>query len=146
MTCQVDFYLLDTPQVADKSRLACRLAAKAFSNRVTVFMQVDSEPQAQQLDKLLWTYAQNSFVPHALSPVADGQLHRFPVLIGTRGAPEYGRDMLISLCAAVPENFADYARVAELVCTDPEDKSVARQRFQFYRQRGLEPQTHNIAT
>ncbi|MDD9822463.1 MAG: DNA polymerase III subunit chi [Gammaproteobacteria bacterium] len=141
---QVDFYILAQSDFAEKHRYACRIANKAFGQGMTVFIATEDAAQSAALDKLLWTFAQNSFVPHA---VGDGEAKdraRYPVQIGAGDAP-HPFDLLISLRRDAPHDYAQFARVAELIIDDADDKTAGRARFRFYREQGIAPNTHNIS-
>ena len=145
MTAQVDFYVLAGAAQDDKDRYACRIAGLAHSRGLTVYMQTDEPAHAATLDKTLWTFAQNSFVPHA---IYDGNAHdpaRYPVQIGCADAPDNCRDVLISLKNEAPTNYAHFTRVVELILNDDADKKSGRERFRFYREQGVEPNTHTVA-
>jgi len=185
MTAQVDFYVLSQTDTAAKHTYACRIANKAFGQGMTVFIATEDAAQSQMLDKLLWTFAQNSFVPHVvcddfsrhprsprlterggdesgggdgdgdgdphprhprslLSGGGDKTLARYPVQIGAGAAP-HTFDLLISLRAQAPADYANFARVAELIIDDDDDKTAGRARFKFYREQGITPNTHNIS-
>ena len=147
MAAQVDFYILPHSEAAEKHRYACRIANKAFGQGMTVFIATEDAAQSAALDKLLWTFAQNSFVPHA---VCDGEAKdraRYPVQIGAGDAPHGPNafDLLISLRRDAPHDYAQFARVAELIIDDADDKTAGRARFRFYREQGIAPNTHNIS-
>jgi DNA polymerase-3 subunit chi len=78
---RIDFYVLPDHQEKGRSLLACRLADKAYSLGHTVYLFASSEARAAALDDLLWTFRQDSFIPHERYPLigAEGS----PVLIGT---------------------------------------------------------------
>jgi len=144
---QVDFYILAQSDFAEKHRYACRIANKAFGQGMTVFIATEDAAQSAALDKLLWTFAQNSFVPHA---VCDGEAKdraRYPVQIGAGDAPHGPNafDLLISLRRDAPHDYAQFARVAELIIDNADDKTAGRARFRFYREQGIAPNTHNIS-
>lgn len=65
---RVDFYVLAGPKPAARLRFACRLAEKAYRLDHRVHLQTGSAAEAEQLDELLWTFRQGSFVPHELAP------------------------------------------------------------------------------
>ena len=147
MTVRVDFYVLDRAEVAAKYNYACRIANKAFGSGLKVYMQTDDPEQSRLLDKMLWTFSQSSFVPHAICDGSDGQAHdseRYPVQIGCDGAPDECVDLLISLKQEAPADYAKFGRVAELILDEAADKSSGRRRFRFYREQGVEPQTHKV--
>jgi len=139
---KVDFYLLG--QDGDSREIfACRLIDKAWRLGHRVYLLVPDEPAAVELDDLLWTFSQGSFVPHAVyRQPADAEAH--PVLIGNSEPPEACHDVLVSLAADVPPWFSRFTRVAEVVAADDEQKSRARDRFRYYRERGYPLETHNL--
>jgi DNA polymerase-3 subunit chi len=129
---------------ADSRELfACRLAEKAWRLGHRVYVLTPDAPAALELDELLWTFSQGSFVPHAVyrSP-ADAETN--PVLIGHAEPPAECQDVLVSLAPEVPPWFSRFARVAELVAHDEAAKARARERFRFYRERGYPLETHNL--
>lgn len=140
---QVDFYILPHTEVTEKHRYACRIANKAFGQGMTVFIATEDAEQSAALDKLLWTFAQNSFVPHTVCG-DDKDLARYPVQIGDGTAPHVF-DFLISLRRDAPRDCAKFSRVAELIIDDADDKAAGRARFRFYREQGVSPNTHNIS-
>ena len=140
---KVDFYLLSTAGAESRERTACRLAEKAWRLGHRVYLLVPDQTTALEMDELLWTFSQGSFVPHAvLTDNADADTH--PVLIGHAEPPAALNDVLVSLAREVPPWFSRFARVAELVGAADDDKARARERFRFYRERGYPLDTHNL--
>jgi DNA polymerase-3 subunit chi len=139
---RVDFYLLNDPGDRARDLAVCRLTQKAFGLGHRVYILSGDPSTAGRLDELLWTFSPGSFVPHELHSGSDPAT-ACPVLIGP--APPAGfDDVLISLAREVPECFHQFSRVAEVVEGDETAKAGARDRFRFYRDRGCEPQTHNL--
>ncbi|MDH4134537.1 MAG: DNA polymerase III subunit chi [Gammaproteobacteria bacterium] len=142
---KVDFYLLgDDAQAGHgvRERLACRLVEKAFRLGHRVYLLAPDKPSAVELDDLLWTFSQGSFVPHALWDGADPNSH--PVWVGHEEPPAELNDVLVSLSPAVPGWFSRFARVAEPVGADETGKAEARERYRYYRERGVPLDTHNL--
>jgi len=139
---KVDFYLLDGG-TDSRERFACRLTEKAWRLGHRVYLLAPDKPVAHELDELLWTFSQGSFVPHAVC-ANDGDVDVHPVLIGHAEPPAALHDVLISLAPEVPSWFSRFARVAELVGTTEEDKARGRERFRFYRERGYPLEAHNL--
>ncbi len=142
MTERVDFYVL--PEAGERARqlLACRLTEKAYTLGHRVYIHVADAALAQQLDELLWTFRQHSFVPHARYPTEAGETA--PVLIGTDAEPDCPADVLINLAEQVPAGHARFQRIAELVDQQPAVLEASRARFRFYREQGLEPHSHKL--
>ena len=146
MTVQVDFYVLAGADAAAKHHYACRIANKAYGRGLKVYLRTDDPAHSRLLDKMLWVFSQGSFVPHAVCDDArPNDIARYPVLIGHGDAPQECVDLLISLRREVPADYARFARVAELITDQAADKSSGRERFRFYREHGIEPQTHKVS-
>jgi len=140
---RVDFYLLDHATEGGKDTAVCKLAHKAFRLGHRIYILTHDHEDAQRLDRLLWTFSAGSFIPHGLGArPADADL---PVLIGQDEPPADHEDVLIQLMPQVPEFFSRFRRVAEVVDGSDDEKTLARERFRFYRDRGYELQTHNLA-
>jgi DNA polymerase-3 subunit chi len=142
---QVDFYILSTDSDDARLRLACKIVDKATQLDHHVFVHSDSDAEAKQLDELLWTFSQGSFIPHRIMREAPEEPVREPVLIGVNRAPADGRsDVLVNLARSVPEFFSRYARVAEVVDANPARRDQSRERYRFYRDRGYQLNTHQL--
>ena len=53
--------------------------------------------------------------------------------------------MLINLALAPPPFFSRFERLAEIVGAEAADAAAGRERYRFYRERGYELRTHNLA-
>ena len=139
---KVDFYVLQRADERSRQLFACRLAEKAYRLEHTVYLHTATQADATQLDELLWTFRDGSFVPHALADESESASS--PVTIGCVSDIDEARDVLINLCDEIP-SFADkFQRVAELVTADEECRRLSRKRFVAYRDQGHSIETHNI--
>ncbi|MFQ5643071.1 MAG: DNA polymerase III subunit chi [Thiogranum sp.] len=139
---EIDFYLLKDDTAQARMQFACRLADKACRLGNRVFIHTQSAEQTQQLDKLLWTFQQNSFVPHDV--YTAGRQQPAPVQLAHDAEPEADNQVLINLAADVPLFFSRFERVAELVDGNAEVRRQGRKRYSFYRDRGYPLRTHEI--
>jgi DNA polymerase-3 subunit chi len=139
---KVDFYILQDSQPGAQSLLACRLTEKAFKKGHQVYINTDSGQQLKQLDDMLWTFRDGSFLPHGLYEEASHDTH--PVLLGHAIEPEGPSDVLVNLSNAVPSFFSRFNRVAELVGGDAAQREYARERYRFYKDRGYTLSTHKL--
>lgn len=139
---RVDFYLLSDADGDGKYVAACKLVNKAFQLGHRIYILTDSPDVSEQLDRMLWTFAAGSFIPHQ---VHAGRLDAtLPVIIGHQEPPEGFEDVLVSLAPEVPPFYTRFKRVADIVGGQDTDKQRARERFRFYRDNGCPPQTHNL--
>lgn len=139
---RVDFYILAARGQNSRLTFACRLSEKAYKAQTRVYAHASSDRQAEQLDQLLWTFRDGSFVPH--ERVLGEQAPRSPVAIGTPEIYTDSGELLINLCDVVPTFSAGFHRIAEIVPGDDDARAAGRKRFKQYRDRGLEPTIHNI--
>ncbi|MEM9171445.1 MAG: DNA polymerase III subunit chi [Pseudomonadota bacterium] len=140
MTQQVDFYLLPAAGAEAGEQFAARLAAKVYQMSLQVHVQCASPAAAQRLDDLLWTFSDDSFVPHELWQASDDPA---PVTLGSieQPLPEQA-EVIINLSeqvCATPD-----PRIAEIVPADDPSKARGRQRYATYRDRGCELKMHTL--
>lgn len=135
---RVDFYVLDGGQ---PESFACRLAEKIslLGHRISVL--TGSDDSARRLDELMWTFRQDSFVPHAL---ADAATSGDPVVIHGAAEPQAEIDVLINLTQTIPGCASRSARILEVVGPDASVKAAARQRFRQYKEWDFEVQHHQV--
>lgn len=139
---RIDFYVLPDRREHGRALLACRLADKAYRLGHTVYLLAASDAQAAALDDLLWTFRQDSFVPHERYPLAGEDSS--PVLVGATAPVAVDARVLINFTDALPEGFERFERVVELVDGNPEVLAKSRERFRQYRERGCELETHKL--
>ncbi|MET0378341.1 MAG: DNA polymerase III subunit chi, partial [Spongiibacteraceae bacterium] len=128
---QIDFYISPAATLEQRLLLACRLADKAYRSGHRVYLHCSDDAQAQQLDVLLWQFQPSSFVPHLLTnadePFTDEKAA--PVQIGSGKKIWDNGDVLINLDNTVPDNFANYVRVLEVVVQDAAILDITRQHW-----------------
>jgi DNA polymerase-3 subunit chi len=140
---RVDFYVLKRPGREARLVFACRLAEKAWRLDNTVHIATADEATARELDELLWTFRDGSFVPHE-RVAADTDQPESPVTIAAGPTRLEGRDLLINLDDSVPPGIEAFPRIAELVTSDAETRALGRERFATYRNLGHELETHDV--
>lgn len=140
----IDFYVLKQPR-SDALRFACRLTEKAFTSGHRVYIDAIDTEQARQLDELLWTFSDISFVPHGRCAAGRLTSEAEPVSIGDGCPPDELTDVLLTLRPDAPEYFSRFERVLEIVPGDPEGRARARQRYRFYQDHGVRVETHHVA-
>ena len=140
---RIDFYILQGESDTHLQRLACRLVDKAWQRGMRTLLNVADTNTAAQLDELLWTFRDISFLSHARSGEDTGDT-RLAALIGCNDEPTEELDLLINLSPQVPAFFSRFERVAELVDSEPQRRLAGRERFRFYRDRGYPLDTHKL--
>ncbi len=135
---RIDFYQLN-PERHRSDRVTCELCQKAYETRKKTLLLTQSPEQSAHLDKLLWIFADDSFVPH---DIESSQEFETPVLINNTSPEECERQLLINLSDNIPDNFAQYERIIELVTED--NKQQARRHYSFYKERGYPLNHQNL--
>jgi DNA polymerase-3 subunit chi len=142
---RVDFYVIDGTDARERWRFACRVIDKAFNAEHRVLVWLENAADVQAFDDLLWTFAQDSFIPHEpLGPESDWE--ESPVLLSCERLPAATPDVIVNLAAGLPRGVAEVARIVEIIDADAARRQAGRARFKQYRELGIEPQTHNIGT
>ena len=141
MACRVDFYVQATEAPKGHLTLACRVTEKAYQAGHRIYLRCENAQQAAQLDELLWTFSQSSFVPHQLASSGRSDA---PVTIGHTPPSSEQADVIVSLAEEPIPDVEGCARVAEIVGHDNTQREIGRKRFRFYREKGLDPVTHEI--
>lgn len=149
---RVSFYVLSGAEPTTRLGYACRLAEKAYKLQNRIHAHAADSSMAKTLDVLLWTFRQGSFVPHEILS-HDGQPRggqsASPITIGSADADGSieppAADLLINLADDVPAFFNRYPRIAEIIDGSPASREAGRVRHRFYRDQGLEPETHEVA-
>lgn len=140
---RVDFYLLEGPEAGAREAVACRVAEKAWQRGHRVHLHVDSPESARRLDDLLWTWRDESFVPHGVCGGGE-EAGNVPVTVGWGALPGFADDVLLNLDVHVPDGFERFGRVAEFVGGADAARAAGRERFRRYRGQGCEPVTHRV--
>jgi DNA polymerase-3 subunit chi len=139
---RVDFYILRDTAESACALFACRLTEKAVKQGHQVYINAESAAQLLQLDDLLWTFRAGSFLPHAVDIGEDNGAS--PVLLAHDREPGNSHDVLVNLSNEVPPFFSRFNRVAELAGGNDAQRSEARNRYRYYKDRGYTLHTHQI--
>ncbi|MCY4150486.1 MAG: DNA polymerase III subunit chi [Gammaproteobacteria bacterium] len=141
---RVDFYILDQEGPKGKFQFACRIVQKVRDLDLKVLVRTENMANSQTMDRMLWTFRQNSFIPHAIIQEGGLSWEDYPVQISHDFHCHDRANVLVNLKEDAGEQNLEYDRVVELVSNDLSDKDSGRARYRYYRDRGIEPLTHNI--
>ena len=135
----IDFYF----NAPDPLQVACRLAAKAVSQKKRMVIYAPAGDDASRIDKMLWTWQAIGFVPHVAA--TDELAAETPVLIATGEETPAGCGLLLNLSSETPPHFARFERLLEVVSADEAERAAARGRYKFYQERGYKIANHDLA-
>ena len=143
---QVDFHILRESSPAARLKLACRLAERAYLEGARVLVRLQDERELAELDQLLWTFADGTFVPHdRLPPNAAASDLDAPVALTAGALPATAPSWAVLIDLALEEAAATTypGRVIEIIDADESRRRRGRERFRAYRDQGAAPNTIN---
>lgn len=137
--------------MADKLAYACRLVRKAYRHGAQVVV-LGEATALKALDRQLWVFDEQEFLPHVLTTAEqDVPLHLqdSPVWLMSHQAqsdapPKVG-GVLVNMGPDMPAHPQRYARLFEIVSTEPHDRLQGRQRWKRYEALGLTIEPHEVA-
>jgi DNA polymerase-3 subunit chi len=145
---RIDFYGLPEVRHEARERFAVRLVTRAWREGLRSLLLVTDDTAHARLDEALWG-DESAFLPHATLGETDAL--RAPVLLATPPALDPGAlvgarapGLLVNLTDTVPDCFAAFDRVAEIVCQDDEVRARGREHYRFYRERGYPLEYHEL--
>ncbi len=139
---RVDFYLISDEKPQANWLFACKLLEKAYHRGHRIFVICEDQQDAHQLDELLWTYKDDSFIPHNLQ--GEGPEPPPAVQIGYQQEPRGFDDILMNMSSSIPIFHQKFNRLIEIIGFDEPSKEAARLRFREYRKLGYEIHTHQM--
>ena len=128
--------------VQDKFLYACRIIEKAYIRHHRVFVYADNKADAEAMDELLWTFKEDSFIPHNLQ--GEGPEPPPPIQIGFNDEPRGFDDVLVNLSSNSPRFYHRFKRIIEIVIDHEADKTASRSRYRFYKNQQCVIKTHQI--
>lgn len=133
--------------VGNPAAFVCRLAERAVKSGGKVLLWADSPEAAERLDRQLWQFEPESFLPHELWTHGQALPKDVPLSVSYGDAlPDVAPDTVV--LNASPDFWCDAptppARVLEIVGTGLEELADARERFKAYRKQGFEIEHHNM--
>ena len=139
---RADFYLIDASAPQAGWQLACRLLDKAYQQKAQALVLCPDQGTAEQMDELLWTYKDDSFIPHNL--IGDGPNKAPPIQIAWDGIPGHHRNILLQCTPALPEGFERFKRLLFVVVNDEALRADARAIYKQLREAGATLNVHEM--
>ena len=113
-----------------------RLLEKAHASGARITVRCTTPERLDQLDRLLWTYRTDAFLPHGTK--ADGHAEHQPIWLTTATDRPNAATILVIVDAAPADDATAFARVLELFDgRDPDAVAAARARWRWAEGRGM---------
>lgn len=130
---EVSFYHLQKSRLEDALP---RLLEKTLGAGKRAVVLVGSEPRAEQLSNQLWSYQQDSWLPHGTAK--DGRPEDQPVWLTAVDENPNHAAFLFLTDGATSDKIGDYERCFELFDgNDGAQVAAARERWKSYKDAGL---------
>ncbi|OUX19238.1 MAG: hypothetical protein CBE17_00315 [Gammaproteobacteria bacterium TMED257] len=138
------FYILDSDD--DINYCTCKIIKKFYEEGKKILVSSKNSILIDDLNKLLWTFEQLSFIPHSTSKDYDSFT---PVLLTETG---YKNDSIIkkdynifiNLDDEVKTDYYNYEVVIELVSGNEHQKNLAREKYLYYKNNRLNVKHENL--
>jgi DNA polymerase-3 subunit chi len=117
-----------------------RLAEMYFERGLRILIVVGNDEMATSLDRYLWTFKKDSFLPHAIHQNTDEPSNEAIVISTVEHNPNKA-EVLICVSPASPSFVKEFKFIYDFAETyDPQLADSARERFRLYRRHGFDPQ------
>lgn len=131
---EVLFYQLDSQPL---DRILPGLLEKTLERGWRAVVQAESAERLDALDALLWTYREDSFLPHGT--VSDGFADQQPVFLTLDGGNPNGAQIRFYVDGAACRSFTGYDRIVYLFDgRDEEARSEARNQWKAAKAGGAD--------
>lgn len=129
--------------VEDKLQKVAEFGASAISKGRRLMVFSSDAQAAASIENYLWTNPATGFTPHCRAGHALAEVT--PIIIDFAGEQLAHDDILLNLQSRHPPFFSRFLRLIEIVGLDEADKSDARERYRFYRDRGYEIKSFDVS-
>ncbi len=138
------FYILDSDD--DINYCTCKIIKKFYEEGKKILVSSKNSILIDDLNKLLWTFEQLSFIPHSTSKDYDSFT---PVLLTETGYKndsiiEKDYNIFINLDDEVKTDYYNYEIVIELVSGNEHQKNLAREKYLYYKNNRLNVKHENL--
>lgn len=140
----IDFYVLQSQDINERHRFACRYIEKAVRQGNRVLVATEDQSMSQAFDELLWCFRPESFIPHRVLGNETSAENLEPVVISHDQDDIEHHDVLVNLTQGRPAFFSRFKRMAEIVVQNEPILSSTRENFKYYRSRGYPLKTHTM--
>ncbi len=119
---------METP-AAEQRRLLCKLVEHFYEENRKTQVSTGSTPDAQQIDQLLWTFSDTSFIPHRIHDSRDGDDFIEPVLITVGDPVVPGFDALICDSPQSLDVMSRFRVAVHFVIRDDDERRLESRRM-----------------
>jgi len=139
---EVTFHHFENDDEKKQMNYVYRLIEKGYKKRFgKIYIHACNEEQAKLIDDQLWTFRQESFVPHSRS---EDKIHNAPISIGCERFPDMHFDVIINLSDQAEDPALETKKIHEIVPALEEKKSLARIKWKTYKGLNYTIKSHKV--
>ena len=122
----------------------CKLIEKGYKQNINpIYIKTDTQKQAEEIDKILWTFRQESYIPHTL--VDQDSNNTQPVQIGWIDNEIEDAEAIINLSDGMPDISNHLKKIHEIIENIDEKKEKARERWKKYKSIGFNIKAYKVS-
>lgn len=138
---RADFYVLAEDFLEARDAFLARLLEKVVTLGRRVHVHAQDETEARRLDRLLWTFRPDSFLPHSL--MAAG-LEEAPIELAWGQDRPRHRDVWLNLALDLPSTALECDRLGSIVIQQPEILAASRKHYRRCQEAGFVMHLHDM--
>ena len=121
----------------------CKLIEKGYKKNIKpIFIQTGNKQEAEELDTILWTFRQESYVPHI---IVDKNINNTqPVQIGWINNDIESPEAIINISDQIPQTSNQSNKIHEIIENIDIKKEKARERWKTYKSYGFNIKAHKV--
>jgi DNA polymerase III subunit chi len=139
---RIDFHF----NVPNREHYICRLLRKIYRAEQRAVFYSPELSLVQSIDQGLWAISETDFIPHV--HLTDSEIDFStvvePIILVNRELETPHCDILVSGSNETPSFFSRFERLIEIVSPEINDRTIARQRWRWYKDRGYGIQTFDV--
>jgi DNA polymerase-3 subunit chi len=136
---RIDFYLLTDTLEEAADRYACQLCEDVYRSGRRVLLRARDAEHCAGLDRLLWSFRDSSFLPHAQFGGDDA-----PIVLSWGAELGAEHQVLINRGPDIPPLFSRFERVCEILIDEADCRRRGRERYRYYRDQGYPLEHHPL--
>ena len=139
---EVIFHHFENDDERKQMNYVYRLIEKGYKKRFgKIYVHASNEEQAKLIDDQLWTFRQESFIPHFR---LGNEPHNAPITIGFEAYPNESYDVIINLSDLAKDPALEPKKIHEIVPSSEEKRSLARAKWKTYKDLNCKIKSHKV--
>jgi len=141
---KVYFYILNEQD--DINLSVCKIIKKYYNDGHKIIVKSNDQGFIDNIDKLLWTFEQLTFIPHSTNIIYDCTT---PVLLYKNDYKndsiiEKDYNVILNIDTVLDTTDNDHEIIIEIVAHDKDKKAISREKYLYYKKNNLDVKHENL--